>query len=147
MTPPSNTPPDGDFAAYVERLTRPPVVPAPREDMIGNRAGRSLGTPFAATSGASQTPPHRPWSASAILTHLKWLALIWTASLLLGKVVPGAGFLLIPAVAGYAAWAYLRHNRHQQNNEQLHGGMAQRLRELAAQALAEVNRAGQTRGK
>ena len=146
MTPPSNTPPDGDFAAYVERLTRAPAVSAPREDMIGNRAGSPLGTPFAAASGASQVP-HRPWSASAVLTHLKWLALIWIASLLLGKLVPGAGFLLIPAVAVYAASAYLRHNRHKQNNQQLPGGMAQRLRELAAQALAEVNRAGQLKGK
>ena len=146
MTAPSNTPPDGDFAAYVERLTRAPAVPAPREDMIGNRAGSPLGTPFAAASGALQAPPYRPWSASSIFTHLKWLTLIWIASLLLGKAVPGAGFLFIPAVAGYAAWAYLRHDRHKQNNQQLPGGMAQRLRELAAQALAEVNRAG-SKGK
>jgi len=144
MTPPSNTPPDGDFAAYVERLTRAPAVPAPREDMIGNRASSPLGTPFAAASGALQAPPHRPWSASAILTHLKWLALIWIASLLLGKVVPGAAFLFMPAVAGYAAWAYLRHNRH---DRQLPGGMAQRLRELAAEALAGVNRAGRPKEK
>ena len=146
MTPPSNTPPDGDFAAYVERLTHARGVPAPREDMIGNRAVSPLGTPFAAASGPSQ-PPHLPWSASAIFSHLKWIALIWTASLLLGRVVPGAGFLLIPAFAGYATWAYLRHNRNKQNNQQLPGGMAQRLRELAGQALAEVNRAGQPKGK
>ena len=75
MMQPSNTPPDGDFVRYVERLTAAQAV---------------------ARDGVARIP---------FLRHVKWAVGLWVGTQILARFVPGAGFLFIPLLAVYAAWA------------------------------------------
>lgn len=137
MNLPSNTPPDGDFASYVERLTHANASAGAREDLLKPQEKTSLRAPSASAASAA-TPPVKPASAvatgAAFLTHVKWVVVLWIATQVLDEVLPGAGFLFLPALLVYGAWAIFQANRRSS------GALVQRLRELARQAAEEAQK-------
>lgn len=134
MNLPSNTPPDGDFVSYVERLTKA-NAPASHEDQPRPQEKISFRTPSPASPA---TPAAKPatiaGSGAAFIAHIKWVVILWIATQVLSEVVPGAGFLFLPALLVYGAWAIFQANRHSS------GALVQRLRELARQMAEEAQK-------
>lgn len=105
MNEPSDTPPDGDFAAYIERMTGAPETPQSREDLFQPQADAPAGRRFGVSAGMPSLKALPQVVASiSPLGHVKWLALILVATQALGMLLPGAGFLFIPVLLAYAGW-------------------------------------------
>lgn len=83
MIPPSDTPPDGDFAAYVERMTVPKAsmtMRAMREDLFTPKEGASATSSLAASSGLPSVKAGLlPLKRILFLRHLKWIVWLWVA--------------------------------------------------------------------
>jgi hypothetical protein len=148
MNHPSDTPPDGDFASYVERLTGANAAAGAREDLLKPRAGASADpsdashSRFSASSGTpSVKAALAPLAKTSFLTHVKWVVALWIATQALSSVVPGAGFLFLPALLVYGAWVIFQLNRNSS------GALVQRLRELARQAAEEAQKNQQPKQK
>ena len=112
---PSNTPPDGDFARYIERLTNTKVDPLVRLSLL-SPAARGGGLPGgAANSAASKELLDKAifesLSKTPFMTHLKWVVGVWIATQFLARLVPGMGFLFVPALLAYAGWLLFKVNR------------------------------------
>lgn len=147
MIHPSDTPPDGDFASYVERLTGANAAASVREDLLRpqspkSAAAQSSSSRFSASSG---TPSVKlgvaPLAGMSLLTHIKWVVGLWIVTQALASYVPGTGFLFFPALLAYAAWVIFKVNRNSS------GALVRRLRELAQQAAEEAKKNQQTRQK
>lgn len=82
-----------------------------------------------------------PLAGMPLLTHIKWVVGLWIATQALARLVPGAGFLFLPALLAYAAWVIFKVNRSSS------GALLQRLRELARQAAEEAQKNQQSRKK
>lgn len=144
----SDTPPDGDFAAYVEQLTGANAAAGAREDLLKHQAPKDASSPsqppsrFSASSGTPSVKEiAAPPAGISILTHVKWVVGLWIATQALAKLVPGAGFLFLPALLAYAAWVIFKVNRNSS------GALVQRLRELAREAAEEAQKNQQSRKK
>jgi hypothetical protein len=156
MNLPSATPPDGDFVSYVERLTKANThanahttahasahaLAGAWEDRLKPQQKASLRPPPAA---GTATPSAQPASVAVMgatfITHVKWVVVLWIATQALSAVVPGAGFLVVPALLVYGVWAVFQANR------QSSGALVQRLRELARQAAEEAQKNQPSRKK
>ena len=142
MMHPSDTPPDGDFARYVERLTASNAAQGVREDMRQPNAGHPASAPLAVSSAKPLVKASlEPVAATAFFTHVKWVVAAWLGTQLLARFVPGAGFLFIPALLAYAAWVIVKANRNAS------GALAQRFREWLQRAAEEVKKAQQAQQK
>ncbi|WP_411881218.1 hypothetical protein [Polaromonas sp. YR568] len=142
MNHPSDTPPDGDFASYVERLTGANAAAGAREDLLKPQAGPSSNPRFSASSGTpSVKAALAPLAGVSFLTHVKWVVALWIATQALSEVLPGAGFLFLPALVAYGAWVVFKANRNSS------GALVQRLRELARQAAEEAQKNQQPKKK
>ena len=95
MMQPSNTPPDGDFVRYVERLTAAQAVV---------RDGAAAGAPIAVAVAPLGQAGLQSVARIPFLRHVKWAVGLWVGTQILARFVPGAGFLFIPLLAVYAAW-------------------------------------------
>jgi hypothetical protein len=148
MIHPSDTPPDGDFASYVERLTGDNASAGAREDLLKHQASKDVSplsqspSRFSASSGTPAVKATAaPLAGMSILTHIKWVVGLWIGTQALAAFVPGAGFLFLPALLAYAAWVIFTVNRDSS------GALMQRLRELARQAAEEAQKNQQSRKK
>jgi hypothetical protein len=97
MMQPSNTPPDGDFVRYVERLTAAQAVT--------REAAATAGAPVALAGLPSAKAGLQTVAPMAFMRHLQWAAGLWVATQVLGHFVPGAGFLFIPLLAVYVVYS------------------------------------------
>ncbi|MBG6077032.1 hypothetical protein [Polaromonas sp. CG_9.11] len=126
---PSNTPPDGDFVRYLERLTAAQAVardtPAPGATM----AIQGLPSVAAGLKSMARIP---------FLRHVKWVAGLWVATQILARFVPGAGFLFIPMLAGYVAWHIYR------LRSQPPGAFGKKMVALARRAAEEARKVSST---
>ena len=95
MMQPSNTPPDGDFVRYVERLTAAQAVA---------RDTPAAGAPTGVVVSPAVKAGLQSVTSIPFLQHVKWAVGLWVGTQILARFVPGAGFLFIPLLAVYAAW-------------------------------------------
>ena len=143
MEHPSDTPADGDFVRYLERLTASNAAAAkgPRDDKLEpGKIRRMQHAPPAATGNAAVPVPvfKQPFAGIAIWSHVKWLVALWIGIQLLANFLPWAGFLFLPAVLAYAVWVIFKVQRHPA------GALVHRVRDLLAQAAQAAHAAPET---
>lgn len=137
MMHPSDTPPNGDFVRYVEQLTasNAATVANGREDMPRQpQVARTVTIADASPARDSLSDV----AGMSWLTHVKWLVVLWMGTQLLGSLVSWAGFVFVPALLAYVAWAVYKINR------QSSGALIVRLRALAARAAEEAAKTSPT---
>lgn len=135
MKQPSNTPPNGDFARYIERLTGANAGQDKREDFFQSGDDAQAGEPFVQGSGTpSAHGVPKPVAGMNFLKHAKWVAVAWIATQVLAKLVPGAGFFFIPLLIAYAVWVVFKLNLNSS------GDLRKHLRELALNAIEDVKK-------
>ena len=140
MQHPSDTPSNGDFVRYVERLTasNAAVALGRRDDMLEPKKVKTMAPESPVVPRHTGVPAlvlTQPLPGFVFWSHVKWLVALWVGTQLLANFVPWIGFLFLPAVLAYAAWVIFKAKRHSS------GGLVHRLHELLAQAALAVKEA------
>jgi hypothetical protein len=132
MTPQSNTPPEGDFVRYVERLTSSRLGAPVHQRMLAPGKPALENSALSAAAGSMQPAGALTHMLKEIpfKTHLQRVAGLWVASQVLAHFLPGAGFLFIPALIAYAAWVLFGINRH------TFGALLKKMQQLAETAVS-----------
>ncbi|MDB5884945.1 MAG: hypothetical protein JWR74_1116 [Polaromonas sp.] len=105
MNQPTNTPPDGDFVRYIERLAAGKVAPGSQGPAGSSGKPAPAAAPLTIDFGRALPAVVQDMPAGMSFSqHVKWVAGLWLATQVLARFVPGAGSWFLPVLAIYIAW-------------------------------------------